>query len=186
MTQDRAPSREVQKNRIMREEKSGATFALLFGAVLLIVAASCSLRQDKETVAPTGKSASFVANPFCMACHANFEEETLAATHKAAGIGCERCHGESFRHRSDEANVTPPDLMYPKERINPTCMMCHPRQQIPQTASHQPILEVRLSPLETAASDGQTPKYCTDCHGIEHHMKVRTTRWDKCTGKRIQ
>ena len=170
----------------MREKKSGARAALLLGAVLLTAAASCSLRHAKEAAAPTGKSPSFVANPFCMACHADFDEEKLATTHKAAGIGCERCHGESFRHRSDEANVTPPDLMYPKERINPTCMMCHPRQQIPQTESHRPILEVNLSPAVTAASDGLNPKYCTDCHGAEHHMNVRTTQWDKCTGKRIQ
>ncbi len=170
----------------MREEKSGAASALLVGAVLLIIAASCALNHGKKAVSPAGTSASFVANPFCMACHADFDGEKLAVTHKAAGIGCERCHGESFRHRSDEANVTPPDLMYPKEKINPTCMMCHPRQTIPPTESHRPILEVSLSPVETAASDGPTFRYCTDCHGAEHHMKVRTTRWDKCTGKRIQ
>lgn len=167
---------------------------------MLVAAASCSLKQGKEATVPAlrqadkapaqergGKpEASFVANPFCMACHADFDEEKLAATHKAAGIGCERCHGESFRHRSDEANVTPPELMYPKERINPTCMMCHPRQEIQRVENHRPVLEVNLGPVETASPNEHTRKYCTDCHGREHHMKVRTTRWDKCTGKLIR
>jgi hypothetical protein len=188
----------------MREKtRPGATRALLFSAVALVAAASCSLKQDKKTVAPAvdqarkapaasagkygaGSAAPFMANPFCMACHANFDEEELVVTHKAAGIGCERCHGESFRHRSDEANVTPPELMYPKERINPTCMMCHPRQEIQRVESHRPILEVNLSPAETASPDGHARKYCTDCHGGEHRMNVRTTRWDKCTGKLIR
>lgn len=185
----------------MREtSRLRATLAFLFGAVVLIVVASCSLKQDRKTVAPAvdqagkapaapagkysaGSAAPFMANPFCMACHADFDEEKLVTTHKAAGIGCERCHGESFRHRSDEANVTPPELMYTKERINPTCMMCHPRQTIQRVESHRPILEANVSILETAPTGDQSKKYCTDCHGREHRMKVRTTRWDKCTGK---
>ena len=181
----------------MRERKTpGAAIAVLFGTVLLIAAASCSLRQDKGAAATravdqAGKHgavpvASFVANPFCKACHADFDEEKLVIAHKAAGIGCERCHGESLRHRSDEANVTPPELMYPKERINPTCMMCHPRHEIRRVESHRPLLEANLSVLETAPPDEQARKYCTDCHGGEHRMKVRTVRWDKCTGKHAE
>lgn len=175
----------------MRRRKGlAAAPAALFGTALLIAAASCSLKPDKpaapaapakaENAAPT---AAFMANPFCKACHADFDEEHLVLAHKAAGIGCERCHGESLRHRSDEANVTPPELMYPKARINPTCMMCHPRQTIQQVESHRPILESNLSVLETAPSGEHTARYCTDCHGHGHHMKVRTVQWDKCTGK---
>jgi len=167
---------------------------ILFGAVLLVAAASCSLRQDQggqtgKAVAQkrgAGPAASFVANPFCYACHADFDEEKLVVSHKAAGIGCERCHGESLRHRSDEANVTPPELMYPKERINPTCMMCHPRHEIRQVESHRPILEANLSILEAAPPDEHARKYCTDCHGREHRMKVRTIRWDKYTGRLVE
>ncbi len=160
---------------------------------MLVAAASCSLTQDKA--GQTGKAvarkqgaesaASFVANPFCKACHVDFDEEKLVVSHKAAGIGCERCHGESLRHRSDEANITPPELMYPKERINPTCMMCHPRHEIQRVESHRPILEANLSVLETAPPDEHARRYCTDCHGSEHRMKVRTIRWDKCTGKLV-
>jgi hypothetical protein len=185
----------------MRERKRpAAAIAVLLGAVLLIAAASCSLKQDHRTAAPAvGKTektspasakksyaepdASFVANPFCKACHVDFDEEELVVRHKVAGIGCERCHGESLRHRSDEANVTPPELMYAKERVNPTCMMCHPRHEIRQVESHRPVLEANLSVLETAPPAGQARRYCTDCHGREHRMKVRTIRWDKYTGK---
>jgi hypothetical protein len=177
-----------------------AAVAVVFGALLLIAAASCSLKQDrppapseishaeKAPAAPAktenaAAAATFVANPFCKACHVDFDEEPLALTHKAAGIGCERCHGESLRHRSDEANATPPDMMYPKERINPTCMMCHPRHTIQQVESHRPILEANLSVLETTPQGGHAARYCTDCHGREHRMKVRAVEWDKCTGK---
>jgi hypothetical protein len=129
-------------------------------------------------------AASFVANPFCKACHLDFDEEELALNHEVFGIGCERCHGESLRHRSDEANITPPEIMYPKERINPSCMSCHPRQDIQDTKDHQPILEAGLSTFEEATPVGKdAKKYCTDCHGSKHRvMRVRATHWDKATG----
>jgi len=127
---------------------------------------------------------SFVANPYCKACHLDFDEEELALKHEIWGIGCERCHGESFRHRSDEANLTPPEIMYPKERINPSCMSCHPRQDIQNTKDHEPILEAGLSTFEEATPVGKdAKKYCTDCHGSKHQvLRVRATRWDKATG----
>jgi len=126
----------------------------------------------------------FVANPFCMACHLDFDEEELALQHEIWGIGCERCHGESFRHRSDEANLTPPEIMYPKDRINPSCMSCHPRQDIQDTKDHDAILEAGLSSLGESTPLGKdAKKYCTDCHGSKHRvMRVRATHWDKATG----
>ncbi len=128
-------------------------------------------------------ASSFVANPFCKACHLDFDEEELALNHEIFGIGCERCHGESHRHRSDEANITPPEIMYPKERINPSCMSCHPRYDIRDTKDHQPILEAGLSTFEEATPVGEdAKKYCTDCHGVQHRMGFRTIRWDKATG----
>jgi len=127
---------------------------------------------------------SFVANPYCLVCHLDFDEEELALQHEIWGIGCERCHGESFRHRSDEANLTPPEIMYPKERVNPSCMSCHPRQDIQNTKDHEPILEAGLSAFEEATPTGENAKkYCTDCHGSKHRvMRVRATHWDKATG----
>ena len=175
----------------MREKRRpGTARAILIAVGSIVAVASCSLKQSNQaaTLGAAGgePAASFVANPFCKACHVDFDEEPLVVVHKVAGIGCERCHGESLRHRSDEANVTPPELMYPKERINPTCMMCHPRHEIQRAESHGPILQANLSVLETPSTDEQAPTQCTDCHGRGHHMQVRTIHWDKCTGKLLE
>jgi len=188
----------------MKERQRFVAALIVLLGVMLITMAGCWRQQKdqipdsgesqvKEEIAPAPPTAgeakpvtTFVANPFCNACHADFDEERLVSTHKAAGIGCERCHGESLRHRSDEANVTPPELMYSKERINPTCMMCHPRQTIRQVESHQPILEGGLSIFDAPSQDGNAKKYCTDCHGRDHRMNRRTIQWDKRTGKLIK
>jgi hypothetical protein len=189
----------------MKEREGSVTAAIVLLGMLLIAMAGCWPQREKQIPASTESqmrkeaaptpaqkageakpATAFVANPFCNACHADFDEERLVATHKAAGIGCERCHGESLRHRSDEANVTPPELMYPKERINPTCMMCHPRQTIRQVESHRPILEAGLSIFDAPSPDENAKKYCTDCHGRDHQMNTRTIRWDKCTGKLLK
>lgn len=191
----------------MTTGRSPWTFGVIVSGLLLIVATSCSLERkstdtatENDTAPQAGApeaatdyyqrpAASFVANPFCKACHLDFDEDELAIDHELAGIGCERCHGESLRHRSDEANVTPPQLMYPKERINPTCMMCHPRHAIQHVGDHLPILEAGLSVFEEegpSGAGGHTAQYCMDCHGPHHRMKVRTVRWDKCTGAVLQ
>jgi len=132
-----------------------------------------------------------VANQFCAACHYGFDDEKFAFTHMAAGIGCERCHGESARHRSDEDNVTPPELMYPRERINPTCMMCHPRHDIIHVNRHKSFLEGAETIFDPEIDDASArtagpKKVCTDCHARKHRISVRTTRWDKCTGEIIK
>ena len=168
---------------------SGVTVSSL----LLLVTANCSFEKPaKEKVAQTDKeqsgSESFVANPFCIACHYGFDEEELAFNHELAGIGCERCHGESQRHRSDENNITPPEIMYPKQKINPTCMMCHPRSELKENLDHNPLLAVTETVFDVAEESGagDQNKYCTDCHGKEHRINVRTVRWDKATGKLLR
>jgi hypothetical protein len=181
-------------------ERFGLMAAFLVTGVLIFVSAARSLDRKAPTPAADGNdrrqapaaqagrdsrkkpASTFVANPFCEACHADFEEEELALAHEVFGIGCERCHGESFRHRSDEANVTPPEIMYPKEKINPTCMMCHPRHDIRDIPAHRPILEASLSVSASPPAGENDKKYCTDCHGSQHQMKTRTIRWDKYTG----
>ena len=181
--------------------------ATALGCLLLALAASgsfeatnqdtgCDKAEVQDNNEPAAKddyysrpAEAFVANPFCKACHLDFDEDELALDHEIVGIGCERCHGESLRHRSDEANMTPPQLMYPKERINPTCMMCHPRHEIQYVEEHGPILEAGLSVFETEEVDGDDPdakKYCIDCHGPHHRMKVRTIRWNKATGELLK
>jgi hypothetical protein len=184
-------------------EQSVVVIAVLVSGLLVFGSAGRS-REHQAQTAPTDSgacqvtlalqtggavaqkpAAAFVANPFCKACHLDFDEEELALDHELSGIGCERCHGESLRHRSDEANVTPPEMMYAKERINPMCMMCHPRQDLQDRKEHQPILEAGLSIFEPGLSGADAKKYCTDCHGGAHRMKNRTVRWDKCTGQRL-
>ena len=125
----------------------------------------------------------FVANLFCSACHYAFGDEELALSHERVGIGCERCHGESERHRSDEDNVTPPEIMYPKAKINPTCMMCHPRGKIKHVSDHKSFL---AGAKTTFDKDTDQKQYCTDCHGKEHRMNVRTIRWNKATGELLE
>jgi hypothetical protein len=124
----------------------------------------------------------FVANLFCSACHYAFGEDELALDHERVGIGCERCHGESERHRSDENNITPPEIMYPKAKINPTCMMCHPRGKIKHVSSHASL----LAGAETIFDKSNNQKkHCTDCHGENHRINVRTIRWNKATGEML-
>ena len=156
---------------------------------LLLFTASCSLEKKtsddftlKQSKEQSSKNEPFTANQFCAACHYGFGNEELARTHERAGIGCERCHGESERHRSDEDNITPPEIMYPKQRINPTCMMCHPRNEIKHVSSHNNL----LSGAETIFDTYVSRKNCTDCHATDHRIKVRSIRWNKATGELIK
>lgn len=128
----------------------------------------------------------FTANEFCAACHYDFAEEKLAVTHQKAGIGCERCHGESERHRSDEDNVTPPEIMYPKNKIIPTCMMCHPRHEIEHVDRHQRLLAGAKTIFDSDSERHGRHMYCTSCHARHHKIKVRTIRWNKSTGELLK
>ena len=165
-----------------------ALSVLIVGGLLLVFAVSCSFEErqaEREPVERQIEEETFVANPFCYACHADFQGETLEARHAKAGIGCERCHGESERHRSDEANITPPELMYPRTRVNPTCMICHPRDTIKQVDSHDVILADAKTIFDEKDPEGPE-KVCTDCHAPKHKMGVRTVRWNKATGEILQ
>ncbi len=121
-------------------------------------------------------SEAHVANRACYVCHANYEEELLATLHTAQGIGCLTCHGESFAHRNDENNTTPPDIMWSLEAIGPTCQTCHETHDAPAALVVDTWLERRGSRADPELV------VCTDCHG-EHRMRVRTIRWDRDTGE---
>lgn len=112
-------------------------------------------------------------NSRCHVCHINYEDEALAVTHARANISCEQCHGASDAHCGDEDNITPPDIMYPPEKIRPFCMGCHIREKI-DIAVHKKVL-----------SDTSAKGVCTNCHG-EHRLGYRTRKWDKSTGKLIE
>lgn len=111
-------------------------------------------------------------NSRCYVCHLNYEEEEFALAHARAEIGCEDCHGESTPHCSDEDNITPPDIMFAKAKINPSCLACHAQDKLSEV--HEPVV------AGTAEE-----KYCTDCHG-EHRLAHRTRQWDKNTGELLK
>ncbi|HPC95615.1 MAG TPA: multiheme c-type cytochrome [Sedimentisphaerales bacterium] len=108
-------------------------------------------------------------NSRCFVCHANYLDEKIARTHARAGIGCATCHGASDAHIADESwasggNGTAPDIMFPKERVNPSCMACHPKDKI-DTTEHKPLF-----------ADSAQHTLCTDCHG-NHRLPMRRSSW---------
>ncbi len=169
-----------------------AMVGFMVTSLLLVLAASCCLEQQTAEVSVEPQAAqepaekTFVANEFCAACHYAFGEEKLALTHEKAGIGCERCHGESERHRSDEDNVTPPEIMYPKNKIIPTCMMCHPRHEIKHVKHHARLLKGAKTIFDSDSQTKGRQMYCTTCHAKEHRINVRTIRWNKATGELLE
>jgi hypothetical protein len=181
--------------------RDGTVVCFFVSVLLLFLGASCSPEKRavdesgrksmedgpvvRQVAAEPSRKVGFVANQFCSACHYGFGDEDLALTHEKAGVGCERCHGESERHRSDEKNITPPEIMYPKAKINPTCMMCHPRHEIQHVASHKTLLE-GVKTVFDSVSDSDNQIYCTDCHAKDHRINVRTIRWNKQTGELIK
>jgi len=121
---------------------------------------------EEESRPPTGPVAD---NSRCFVCHLNYAQESLAVDHAKANIGCAKCHGASDAHIADESwawgeNGTAPDIMYPRPKINPFCMGCHPKDKI-DTEQHKPLF----------AGDAEK-KYCTDCHG-DHRLAERKCKW---------
>ena len=124
------------------------------------------LEDDSASVSSDKPAAD---NSRCFVCHANYLDEKIAVTHARANIGCARCHGESDAHIADESwgsggNGTAPEIMYPKEKINPSCMRCHTKDKI-DTPQHKPVF-----------ATGTEKKVCTDCHG-DHRLTVRRCKW---------
>ena len=108
-------------------------------------------------------------NSRCFVCHINYMQEDVAVIHARADIGCASCHGESDEHIADESwasggNGTAPDVMFPRPKINPFCMGCHPKGKI-DTEQHKPLFTV-----------GAEPMVCTDCHG-DHRLTNRKCKW---------
>jgi hypothetical protein len=113
-------------------------------------------------------SESMADNSRCFVCHVNYMQEKIAVTHANQNMGCAYCHGESDEHIADESwasggNGTAPDIMYPRDKINPFCMGCHTKDKI-DTEQHKPLFA------------GNEEKFCTDCHG-EHRLTNRKCKW---------
>ena len=124
------------------------------------------LDNDAEDKPSTGPVAD---NSRCHVCHLNFEQEEQSLIHARANIGCAKCHGPSDAHIADESwasggNGTAPDIMFPPDKINPSCMECHPGEKLNANARCR---------FWAGASD---KKYCTDCHG-KHRMASRKCKW---------
>jgi hypothetical protein len=136
------------------------------------------LLDDAPLEKPDKNQGPMADNSACFVCHGNYEEEKLALVHAREEIGCVECHGESFAHRDDEDNVTPPDVMYWPERIDDKCQECHEEHDVPAR-------EV-LTRWQERCPEKQdfTQVACTDCH-FQHRLARRTVRWEKKTGKLI-
>jgi len=111
-------------------------------------------------------------NSRCQVCHLNLVTEELALKHARAGVGCAKCHGESDAHIADESwasggNGTPPDIMFPRDKIAIGCMSCHNAEQVfVKAEKHKP--DAWLIAYEV--------KTCTECHG-KHRLPSRKCKW---------
>jgi hypothetical protein len=127
--------------------------------------------DDKEKPEPAD-------NSYCYVCHDNFQEEPLVTMHQREGIGCVKCHGASEKHSGDEDNITPPDIMYPRPKIDAACDKCHDEHDAPA------VKVIASWQANCQGKADRNPAVCVDCHG-KHHLAVRTRRWDRETGKLI-
>ena len=109
-------------------------------------------------------------NSRCHVCHLDYQKEELALVHARAEIGCADCHGDSDAHIADESwadgkNGTAPDTMFPKPKINPFCLGCHPKDKIGKKNTHKKFFAGTVKEM-----------YCTDCHGA-HRLPKRKCKW---------
>lgn len=134
--------------------------------------------MDEKLPEPEEKVEVKADNSACYVCHGNYDGEELALIHAKEDVSCIECHGESLAHRDDEDNVTPPDIMYPTDKIEEKCAECHDSHDV--SAREVIVRWQERCPKKT------NPKelVCTDCHG-QHRLKLRTVRWDKKTRKLI-
>jgi len=143
----------------------------------LIIDMSSPLLLAEPTETPD-KKVHKADNSACYVCHANYEEEEMVGWHAVEDTGCVDCHGDSFAHRNDENNTTPPDVMFPAAKIAENCAECHDEHDVPARKVIARLLE--RCPEKT---DAKT-LVCTDCHG-HHRLKLRTVVWNKKTGELI-
>ncbi len=135
------------------------------------------LEESAKAQKPNKKVAPSVAeNAACFVCHENFSDEPLVTMHAQDDVGCVDCHGKSYAHRNDENNTTPPDVMFPRDKIEENCASCHDTHDAP-AAQVIARLQERV-PRRNVSQD----IVCTQCHGY-HKLGHRTVLWDRATGK---
>ena len=125
-----------------------------------------------------GEAAGGADNSACFVCHVNYSEEGLAVNHARHDIGCVACHGDSFAHRNDENNTTPPDKLVANDAIGKVCGECHDSHDVDAKSV---IARWQKKGIEKDVAS----IVCTDCHG-DHRLKVRTVRWNKKTGELLR
>jgi len=114
-------------------------------------------------------------NSYCVVCHLNYETEKLTRSHQIAAVGCDKCHGASEKHSGDEDGLTAPDVIFAHEDVDKFCMTCHPKEKIEKHENHKEAFDPKVPADEHLI--------CTECHGENHKMAVRTRKWDKKTRK---
>jgi len=107
---------------------------------------------DAEMIDPLGPNAA------CYVCHMTFVHEEMSVVHKAEQVTCIKCHGLSAAHANDEhIGATPPEVSYPREKIDAACAECHEDHDVPASKVLARFFERKLPP--------DAAPVCTDCHG---------------------
>jgi len=156
--------------------------SFILGAGLILLTQANLAQKAPVPIKPEKKEAVKIEpadNSYCLVCHRNYEKEELNKIHTPKGIGCEKCHGISERHSSDEDGITPPEIMYSRAKINASCLKCHLENALKESDPHEDILKF----VQSRKPVGDKSPLCTDCHGMEHRLKIRTRNWNKDTGK---
>ncbi len=144
----------------------GVRLGAIWSVAAIALSGSLVCRSGQTSTQPAEKAMQVASeNRACLVCHGNYAAEPLALDHARAGVACAQCHGKSIEHCGNEENIVPPDIMYPKDKINSSCRKCHP--------------------VHKAALQGAQSQVCTDCHG-KHRLRFRTKVWDKATGKLLR
>jgi len=130
--------------------------------------------DEKLPEAPKEKVELKVDNFACYVCHGNYEDDELVIVHGKKKVACIDCHGESYAHRNDEDNITPPDKIFPRSAVDKMCSACHHTHDAPAREV------LKLWQERCGAKADPNDIVCTDCH-FQHRLKRRTVRWDKNT-----
>ena len=174
------PTVESERTNLRPAPAAGGKDESRGGPPPLVVDSSAPLLLEEPTEEQQANAGmtteAAVENTDCFVCHANYRSEPLASDHASVNIGCAGCHGQSFAHKNDENNTTPPEKMYPADKIDSFCRGCHNSHDVEpaKVVTHW----AKRNPDKTVPDK----IVCTDCHG-EHRIKVRTIIWDKKTGK---
>lgn len=128
------------------------------------VKAGSKVSQAKMSKAKLYDSGDFEDNEACLVCHADFKSELIVSKHLAdAAMTCCACHGDSDMHRSDESNITRPDVIWGRAEIDAFCNQCHEPHEKPDK-----VEEFRKSWAGKRRPTGRfvvKDSACTDCHG---------------------